>query len=88
MKAAAIHGGCMPSSHVAVALVSLVYILKYNRRWGMVCLLLVTMLCLGTVWGRFHYVSDVVGGVLIALFALWAAGRYPVTQKLVGNELA
>jgi membrane-associated phospholipid phosphatase len=83
MKAAAIHGGCMPSSHVAAALVSTVYILKYNRRWGMLCILLVIALCLGTVWGRFHYLSDVMGGILIAVFVLWAASRYPAKKELV-----
>jgi membrane-associated phospholipid phosphatase len=78
MHLAAIHGGCMPSSHAAVAIVSTVYIMKYNRHLGMVTLPLVATLCLGTVWGRFHYLSDVVGGIIIAVFAVWAAGRYPV----------
>lgn len=78
MNAAAIHGGCMPSSHVAVAIVSAVYIMKYSRRLGIITIPLVATLCLGTVWGRFHYLSDVVGGIIIAGFAVWAAGKYPV----------
>lgn len=83
MGAAAIHGGCMPSSHVAVAMVCLVYALKYERRLGMVCFPLVATLFLGTVAGRFHYVSDVAVGVLVGVFALWVAARYPVKGWMV-----
>jgi membrane-associated phospholipid phosphatase len=88
MHVAAIHGGCMPSSHVAVAIVSMVYIMKYNKRLGIVTIPLVVTLCLGTVWGRFHYLSDVVGGIIIAGFAIWAAGRYPVKFQMGKQGLA
>jgi len=63
----AVRGGCMPSSHFAVALVVLIYLLKYYRRAGWVLLPFVTGLAIGTVWGRFHYVSDVLVGGLIGL---------------------
>jgi membrane-associated phospholipid phosphatase len=87
MKTAAIHGGCMPSSHVAAALVSLFYLFKFNRRWGRVCVIPVTLLCLGTVWGRFHYLSDVVVGTLIAAIVLWITTRYPINSNAVAPAM-
>ena len=87
MKAAAIHGGCMPSSHVAAALVSLAYIFRFNRRWGRITMPLVAVLCLGTVWGRYHYLSDVIAGMVVAVFVLWLAGRYPVKNTSINPTM-
>jgi len=69
----AVHGGCMPSSHFAVALSIQMYCLKYYRRAGWAILPIVMGLAIGTVWGRFHYVSDVlVGGLIGVVFTLIA----------------
>ncbi len=70
-----IRGGCMPSSHVAVALS--VLLLAWTFRRKMACWLtpLVLMLCVSTVYNRYHYASDVVAGVLVGLFAFWCGGR-------------
>ncbi|MBN2226782.1 MAG: phosphatase PAP2 family protein [candidate division Zixibacteria bacterium] len=65
MANSAVHGGCMPSSHVAVALVMLIFCLKYYRRIGILMTPIVFGLALGTFYGRFHYVSDVVVGAAI-----------------------
>ncbi len=70
----AVRGGCMPSTHYAVALVITLFTGKYYPRWLWVMIPLSTGLALGTVWGRFHYVSDVVVGGMIALavtFIVW-----------------
>jgi membrane-associated phospholipid phosphatase len=37
-----------------------------------------------TVYGSFHYVTDVIGGISTALFALWAA---PKLQSAFGCKL-
>jgi len=63
----AVHGGCMPSSHVAVAIVVLAYTFKASRRAGWMLLPVVVGLVIGTVWGRFHYVTDVVVGAAIGI---------------------
>jgi len=83
MESAAVHGGCMPSSHVAASVVSMVYIYKHDRRIGLVCVLLVATLCLATVYGRFHYLSDVAVGLLVAGFAIRVADRWPVKEWMV-----
>ncbi len=72
----AIHGGCMPSSHVAVAVIVLLAMYRGARFWFWVSLPLVMGLTVGTVYGRFHYVSDVVVGLVIAPAAFWLACRW------------
>ena len=66
-------GGAFPSSHVAVAVVVLVYALKYAPRWAVLYL----PACLGilpaTVYCSYHYAVDVIAGVAVALGALAVA---------------
>ena len=69
MKTGAVHGGCVPSTHFAVALVIVLYCYKYFRPVSRWLLPVVIGLGLGTVWGRFHYVSDVIVGCIIAVSA-------------------
>lgn len=69
----AIHGGCMPSSHVAVAVLVLISLYSGARNWFWALLPLVTGLAVGTVYGRFHYVSDVAAGLAITPFAFQLA---------------
>ncbi len=76
IKTGAVHGGCMPSSHVAVALVILVYSLKYVRKLGLILLPITIGLALGTVYGRFHYVSDVVVGAAIGTLMIFLTMKY------------
>lgn len=68
---AAVHGGAMPSSHTGVALVTLFFCFRYYRTWGWILLPIITGLSVGTVWGRFHYASDVVVGALLGIISVW-----------------
>ncbi len=86
----AVHGGCMPSSHIAIALIIMMYCLKHYRIWGLILLPIIIGLAIGTFWGRFHYVSDVYVGVAIGLAAFylveknymaWAAPEYRLLNK-------
>lgn len=70
----AIHGGCMPSSHVAVALVTLVWARRTMPRLGTVLTPFVIVMIFATAWGRFHYVTDSVVGILVAAAALALTG--------------
>ena len=87
----AVRGGCMPSSHIAIALVIMMTCFKHYRVWGCVLLPINLGLAIGTFWGRFHYVTDVYIGVAIGLaayylvekkYALWAGPEYKaLTEK-------
>jgi membrane-associated phospholipid phosphatase len=71
MEVGDINGGCMPSSHVAVALVVLLLAWVYRKKMAVWMTPFVTMLCISTVYSRYHYVSDVVAGVVVGLFSFW-----------------
>ena len=70
-----IYGGCMPSSHVAVALVVLLLTWVYRRKAAIWLTPLVTMLCISTVYNRYHYASDVLAGLVVGYFAFWWGGK-------------
>jgi len=72
----AVRGGCMPSSHFGVALVILMYCFRYYRKVAWWLLPIVIGLAVGTVWGRFHYVSDVIVGGLIGLASTMLVWKY------------
>jgi membrane-associated phospholipid phosphatase len=73
---AAVRGGCMPSSHFGVALVILIYSRKYYPKIGKWLLPIVIGLGMGTVWGRFHYISDVFVGGFIGLVSVYIIWKY------------
>jgi membrane-associated phospholipid phosphatase len=76
---AAVHGGAMPSSHTGVALVVMLFCFRCYRRAGWLLLPVVAGLAAGAVWGRFHYLSDVVVGAVIgaAAFGVIRRGHTP-----------
>ncbi len=75
VKVGGLRGGCMPSSHVAVACVVFVFCYKYSRRLFYFLGPLILSLFVGTVWGRFHYLSDVVAGILVGVVSLYLAAK-------------
>ena len=83
----AIHGGCMPSSHVAVALVVLVWAWKTMPNLGRALAPFVAVLCVATVWGRFHYVTDIMVGLIVGVVALVLSPTYAPEPNPVVNDL-
>jgi hypothetical protein len=75
-NAGAIHGGCMPSSHTAVAWVVTYYLALVDRRLGAALVFISVLLSVGCFWGRFHYLTDVVVGLLIFAVAVGVTERY------------
>ena len=75
MTVVGFRGAAFPSSHVGVALVLLIYVWHFKPRLALWLFLpLVTALSLATVYGQYHYVSDVLAGVLMGLIiGFWGA---------------
>ncbi len=73
---AAIRGGAMPSSHTGVALVTLMFCFRYYRRAAWWLLPIAAGLALGTFWGRFHYMSDMVIGALLGAISVWIVWKF------------
>lgn len=59
-------GAAFPSSHVAVAICTVYFSFRYLRGIRHVHLLAAILLSISTVYGRYHYVVDVVAGVITA----------------------
>jgi len=60
-------GAALPSSHVAVALTTVAFSFRYLRPIRYAHLIVVILLCLSTIYCRYHYVLDVLLGALTAL---------------------
>jgi membrane-associated phospholipid phosphatase len=66
-------GGTIPSPHCAVATVMWFMSLKYTRRGFWLLAPVILSLYVSTVYGRFHYVSDMVIGIAAGLLVLLTA---------------
>ncbi|MBA7687331.1 hypothetical protein ES703_95792 [subsurface metagenome] len=71
MRYGSLHGGCMPSAHIAVAFVCMMIMFLYKRKVFYVYLPFVAVLCVAVVYNRYHYVSDVVAGLLVGVVSLY-----------------
>ena len=59
-------GAALPSSHVAVAVCTVFFSFRYLRRIRYVHLAVALLLCLSTVYCRYHYALDVLAGLVTA----------------------
>lgn len=75
-----IHGGAFPSAHVAGSFVATLAAYRYSRKLGHVVLLLTVGVCVAAVYGRYHYVVDIWGGIAAAALGFW------LTRKLFSRS--
>jgi len=72
-------GAAIPSSHVAIALCTVFFSFRYLRGVRWIHLALAILLCLATVYCRYHYVTDVLAGIVTAAVLIplgdWLYGR-------------
>jgi membrane-associated phospholipid phosphatase len=64
-----------PSGHTQMALIAMYFAWSYRIRSRAVVMVLGTLLIVSTVYLRYHYVIDVIGGVLFMLVTIWSAPR-------------
>ena len=69
-----VHGAAFPSAHVAGSMVAILAARRYKPRLFWLCLPFFIMMCVATVYGRYHYVADVLAGLAVGA-AGWAAGQ-------------
>jgi membrane-associated phospholipid phosphatase len=77
-------GAAFPSSHVAIALVTVYFSFRYLRTIRWVHLLMAVVLSFSTVYCRYHFVVDVIAGVLTAAVML-PLGNW-LYRRLSGHE--
>jgi membrane-associated phospholipid phosphatase len=79
-------GAALPSSHVAVAICTVHFSFRYLRAIRYPHLVLAILLCLSTLYCRYHYGVDVMAGVLTAAVLIPVGNRlYFRFQKSAGQ---
>jgi membrane-associated phospholipid phosphatase len=69
-------GAAIPSSHVAIALCTVYFSFHYLRPIRWVHLVVAVLLCLATVYCRYHYACDVLAGAVTALVLIPVGNRF------------
>ncbi|HOV99301.1 MAG TPA: phosphatase PAP2 family protein [Bacteroidota bacterium] len=66
-------GGSIPSPHAAAATIMWVMAYRYHRTSFWILSPIILSLYISTFYCRYHYVTDAVVGILVAIFALYTA---------------
>ncbi|MBI4698968.1 MAG: phosphatase PAP2 family protein [Nitrospirae bacterium] len=64
-----------PSGHTAITLVVLYLSYRFQRRLFWIFLPIVIALLISTVYLRYHYVVDVIGGILLSVFTIYFGNK-------------
>ena len=79
-------GAAFPSSHVAIAICTLYFSWRYLPRIRVPHGIVVVLLCLSTVYCRYHYAIDVLAGALTAMTLIpvgnWLYFKFRQRQRL------
>lgn len=70
-----VDGAAFPSSHVAAGLCTVSFSFRYLRNIRYAHLVAFVLLCVATVYCRYHYAVDVIGGLVYGTFLLWLGNR-------------
>ncbi len=68
-------GAAFPSSHVAIALTTVFFSFQYLRRIRWLHLCVALLLCIATVYCRYHYLVDAIAGALAAAILIPLGSR-------------
>ncbi len=82
-----VHGGAFPSAHVAGSTVAILASWRYRRWLFWVAAPFFASMCVSTVYGRYHYVADVVAGIAVGAIG-FAAGTRLIGRKGALPEVA
>lgn len=75
-KVGEVDGAAFPSSHVALAIIILIYTFLYARKYLLIGSVIIISLIISTVYCRFHYVVDVLASFI------WAPITFYIGRKL------
>ena len=67
-----------PSGHTQLSLICTYLAFHYRLRSRWIVTLLVSLLIIGTVYLRYHYVIDLAGGVVFFLLTIWSGNKFEV----------
>jgi len=82
-----VHGGAFPSAHVGGSTVAILASWRYRRWLFWVCLPFFVSMCISTVYGRYHYIADVLAGIIVGALG-FAVGSWLMERKGALAEIA
>jgi membrane-associated phospholipid phosphatase len=84
-----VHGAAFPSAHVAGSMVAILASWRYSRQLFWICLPFFLCMCVATVYARYHYIADVLGGVVTGSVGFLAGSslmwRHGAVPKIAGE---
>jgi len=76
-----------PSGHTQMTLLVMYLSVKFNSKTKYFFLINGSLLIFATVYLRYHYVADLIGGIIFMIFTLWSGLRlYNYIMKLQGKQ--
>ncbi len=85
--AGSVRGAAFPSSHVMTSFVVLLFARRYSRTAYLIFLPIILGLFFATVYCRFHYVVDVMGGLVVGGISSWLAPKLNRRWEFLGESL-
>lgn len=78
-----------PSGHTMITAIVMYYSAKYNSKLRYFLIPVGTLLIFSTVYLRYHYVIDVIGGLIFMIISIWSGEKiYRAVQKWRGIEVS
>jgi membrane-associated phospholipid phosphatase len=81
-----VHGAAFPSAHVAGSMVAILGARRYTPWLFSIFLPLFICMCIATVYGRYHYIADVLAAIVVGALG-WIAGQWLMERKGALPEL-
>ncbi|HFE65311.1 MAG TPA: phosphatase PAP2 family protein [Caldithrix sp.] len=86
MTHAGFRGGAFPSSHVGVAVVILLFMWRFKPKVAVAVFLpIVIALSLATVYGQYHYFTDVIAGLVMGI-SIGLYGSFLTAKRVKNNQ--
>ena len=78
-----------PSGHTAITVLTLYYAFKYNKTYAYILIPITIMMIVSTVYLRYHYVIDVIAGLILVIIAILSGPKiYSILQKKNQSSMA
>ena len=79
---------CMPSGHTWITIVNIFLAFKFKSKFRWMFLFFGTGLIISTVYLRYHYVVDIIAGIILAAFTLYLQSKlFKIYYKNRSNYL-
>jgi membrane-associated phospholipid phosphatase len=76
-----------PSGHTQLTIIVMALGFRYKTKARWLLLILGSLLIVATVYLRYHYVVDLIGGALLAWFTLWSGDKLEVWWRSLAQRL-